>query len=417
MQAKKREALLLADAHVQTDTLGRHKRRESLTDIPQLCEEEDALVYVHKVQPKDTLAGVMIKYSCQQAIFRKVNRFWPNDNIQIRTHVFLPVEACSVRGRKLETLDGQSDLLGEPASTGDRNKEAITKPVPFDATTSTDPSAVSLSLTSSHDDNSFKHESWVRMPNTNEPVEILRIPRRTLGFFPPARRKSGTFADEEPYSDTTPKTSFDILRHPPTHAASLNASPSRMPPPTRPRRSASITSTMNGLSFAERLKGPGGVGSLRPPKMTIAIPGPAEDPLNKKFAQYLPNLAPPGDTPRATPIPSFRATPRASTDSIRSTSSAGLAEMGGAIEGWVRKVGGRKGTRTGATGERMGDLIELEGTDMGTVDQDMGEGDETPTAAMTATDEELLEERFPVRGRITEAYRGRSKATRTRVQE
>ena len=174
---------------------------------------------------------------------------------------------------------------------------------------------------------------------------------------------------------------------------------------------------MNGLSFAERLKGPGGVGSLRPPKMTIAIPGPAEDPLNKKFAQYLPNLAPPGDTPRETPIPSFRATPRASTDSIRSTSSAGLAEMGGAIEGWVRKVGGRKGTRTGATGERMGDLIELEGTDMGTVDQDMGEGDETPTAAMTATDEELLEERFPVRGRITEAYRGRSKATRTRVQE
>ena len=103
VQAKKREALLLASAHIQTDKTGRFKRRDSDTNICVPSEhDEDALVYVHKVQPADTLAGVMIKYNCQQAVFRKVNRFWPNDNIHIRTHVFLPVEACGVRGKKVE---------------------------------------------------------------------------------------------------------------------------------------------------------------------------------------------------------------------------------------------------------------------------------------------------------------------------
>jgi hypothetical protein len=418
VQAKKREALLLASAHIQTDKTGRFKRRDSDVNICVPSEhDEDALVYVHKVLPADTLAGVMIKYNCQQAVFRKVNRFWPNDNIQIRTHVFLPVEACGVRGRKLEDAQESVDLLGSDHSSSVVTNTAFSdpRPTPFDVHTSSDPLSLSLSLTSSHDTTSFRHESWVRIPNIPELVEILRIPRRTLGFFPPARRKSITFSDNSDPgnvlpSDNTPKSSFDKLRHPPTHAASQNASPARRSLHTRAHRSSSITSTTSAVTFADRLKGPGGVGSLRGSNMSMPVPGPAEDPLNKMFAHHLPNVAPPGFTPRATP----RATPRVSTDSMRSNSSTGLGEVGGAIEGWVRKLGGKTGTKSESFRERMGDLIELEGTGMreegGAVAEEEDEdGDETPTLTMNANDEALLRERFPPRGRIRDAYPGKGK--------
>jgi hypothetical protein len=142
--------------------------------------------------------------------------------------------------------------------------------------------------------------------------------------------------------------------------------------------------------------------------MEAARPGPAEDSLNRKFKEYLPNLnlAPPEEIPRTSLT---RSTPRASTDSIRSSSSTGLGEVGGAIEGWVRKLGGTKAPR-GTVGGRMGDLIELDThSDSGTGEGDE-EGDQTPTmdvGGSSATEEALLNERFPVRGRIRNAYVGK----------
>jgi hypothetical protein len=77
--------------------------------------------------------------------------------------------------------------------------------------------------------------------------------------------------------------------------------------------------------------------------------------------------------------------------------------VSGAIEGWVRKLGGAKAPR-GSQAGRMGDLIELDTHS----DNGMGEGDEegeeTPTVGTTATEEALLNERFPVRGRVRNAY-------------
>jgi hypothetical protein len=144
--------------------------------------------------------------------------------------------------------------------------------------------------------------------------------------------------------------------------------------------------------------------------MSMPVPGPAEDPLNKMFAHHLPSVAPPGFTPRATP----RATPRVSTDSMRSNSSTGLGEVGGAIEGWVRKLGGKTGTKSEGFRERMGDLIELEGTgareeEGAVVEEGDEDGGETPTLTMNANDEALLRERFPPRGRIRDAYPGKGK--------
>jgi hypothetical protein len=99
---------------------------------------------------------------------------------------------------------------------------------------------------------------------------------------------------------------------------------------------------------------------------------------------------------------------------VRSNSSTGLGEVGGAIEGWVRKLGGKTGTKSEGFRERMGDLIELEGTggqeEEGAIHEDGNEdGDETPTLTMSATDEARLRERFPPRGRIRDAYPGKGK--------
>lgn len=115
VQAKKREAMLLADTHEGPDLAGRYKRRGSDADFSKILStsdsEQDALVYVHRIQPLDTLAGVMIKYSCQPEIFRRINRLWPNDNIQTRKHVFLPVDACTIRGKRIDNIGANLDLL------------------------------------------------------------------------------------------------------------------------------------------------------------------------------------------------------------------------------------------------------------------------------------------------------------------
>ncbi|KAL8900474.1 MAG: hypothetical protein Q9207_005675, partial [Kuettlingeria erythrocarpa] len=118
VQARKREGLLAANGHVLPDSTGRFKRRDS-DDLqrgsipPPDSDDRDALVYLHQVKPQDTLAGVMIKYKCEPNAFRKANRLWPNDSIQIRKVVMLPVEACGVRGRKLPDTAPTPDSLAE----------------------------------------------------------------------------------------------------------------------------------------------------------------------------------------------------------------------------------------------------------------------------------------------------------------
>ncbi|KAJ9652670.1 hypothetical protein H2198_008105, partial [Neophaeococcomyces mojaviensis] len=335
LQAKKREVLLSSSADLQKDTLGRHKRKDSNADIfPYNADEvDDVLVYRHKVLPQDTMAGVVIKYNCQPEVFRKVNRFWPNDKIQRRDFVVLPVNACGVKGRKVDGPQNVDLLDMELKSNGSRETERHN----VKESPSTEPFPPA---DTKNENEHYRHDCWVVIPSFPQPVEILRVSKRVLGYFPPTRRKSNT---NTPFSDSvasTPKTSFDMLRHPPSHAAqqaqlqqqlastSLNSSPVRQP--SLPRhltsssrnRSSSTVSASNGTSnpFMAALQGPGGVGTLRGLRTERARPGPAEDSLNKKFAQYIPDLlAPDQDRPTSllrplhsqTTSTSLRATPRA----------------------------------------------------------------------------------------------------------
>lgn len=379
VQAKKREVLLLANGDSLSDLRDRYKRKDSI-ETPDVTmdpeQDEEALVYIHHVQPSDTMTGLSIKYGCQLAILRKANGFWPSDSVQTRRIVLLPSEACSVKGRRVKRADNNLDLLGDEAfGEGSQEDPAGSSIVPSESLGPVQREGQTKN--DGENERTWKHEAWVEMEGFSGPVEIGRVPRKTLGFFPRSRRKSLSF----PYSDAEPST-------PPATSSTLkpidSSSPSRLyqrdNSPYRsisPSRMTSRTQSPlkgNGRPSHRRtgsitLQGPGGVGTLG---REVHAPGPAQDGLSKFVAQHLPNLTvPPPPAPSGLRKSSFD-----STSSVLSgTSSTGLENVGGAIEGWMRKMALRAKTslnelqqggfqQTTSQGQALGiaglgDLIEL----------------------------------------------------------
>ena len=382
VQAKKREILLAANYYVAPDVSRRHKRRDSeervVTSVPPGEHEvRDALVYVHEVKPTDTHAGVMIKYNCQPNAFRKANRLWPNDSIQVRKTVILPVEACGVKGRKLSEPDGSSNRPGSESSQDSTRTPAKShhpwygsalSSEPKESSLSSMPTSPSLSVLNP-EESVLKHDSWVMIDGFPDAVEIARLSRRKLGFFPPSRRKSLSFSDHD-----TPSASLEI-------SGEYHRDRS-------PRRKTSRSSS--GSHFAHQLQGPGGVGTLG---KEVRNPGPAQDGLNRLFASHLPNVA-----------------PRTSFESTTSASSAGIENVGGAIEGWVRKLATKAAARvqSPAPGGRsgIGDLIELtDAVELGDDTNDhRGNKEHQSVKPIVGTwqdeQERILKEHFPPRGRV-----------------
>lgn len=390
VRAMKRKDLLTANEHLVPDSVGRIKRRNSdermsASAPPSENEDRDALVYVHQVRSQDTLAGLSIKYNCQQAVLRKSNRMWPNDSVQTKKTVVLPVDACGVKGRPVQGPDSLPDvdlLMGEFGDSSNCDTPtAATNGIPNGWNTSKQKDTETNSVLSSTTDSEqpWKHDSWVLLPNDKQPTQIGRMPRKALGFFPPARRKSLTYSDI-----STPRASVDLPRSS-TSTNPITSSPSQ---PARPRASSNlstVSSHSRQRSTSEKvwgLHGPGGVGTLG---RNVRSPGPAQDGLNKNFAQYLPSVAPPPGQEYFTPWAPSLLDAGAGTSSqyggpgaITPISGTGmdLQEIGGAIEGWVRKVGTQaqkiltepgtpgQGKRSavpviGAVGGDLGDLIEL----------------------------------------------------------
>lgn len=391
LQAKRREGLLAANG--LPDATGRFKRRDSDelhrgSIPPGESDDRDALVYLHRVKPQDTLAGVMIKYNCEPNVFRKANRLWPNDSIQIRKVVMLPVEACAVKGRKLPDTAPTPDLLSEnpdedfmPTPTANHApwtshpSHHTTQETPF----SSIPSSPSISVTGPPEDTEppWQHDSWVEIDGFPSAVEIARLPRRTLGFFPRSRRKSQSNSYSDIGSPPPSSSSLDLRR------LSLQS--------TSPRRGTISRSSSTTNYPSLHLHGPGGVGTLG---KDVRGPGPAPDGLNKIFAAHLPNVA-----------------PRDSFESQRSdhSTSMGIENVGGAIEGWVRKMAGKAAwsVRSPRSMSRVregdGEAFELtnagmDGGDGGGVVVVAGGSGEAEAEA----DDQLktLEERFPARGRV-----------------
>ena len=371
------------------DTVGNFKRRNSddqgtLGALPTEQDLTDALVYLHVISKSDTLAGISIKYNCPVAVIRKSNRMWPNDTVQTRKSIVLPVDACGVKGRPVpapieepeedlllggteiissETTPGATNTTSHQAN-GIHNRESSLSSI---STSVFRPQSSTTSQTDAEPP--WKHDSWSLLPSDTKPTEIVRLPRQALGFFPRARRKSLPYSDEP-----TPSPSIDLTRPPSVGAQSPRASLTLLR--TRPSRSVSSASnTSNARTNSAFLQGPGGVGTMG---RNVRAPGPAQDGLNKHFAQYLPSVAPPPNQSVYTPWNPglYEGTNSAvSTPGVANAQGFEFEQIPGAIEGWMRKVatkaatalqeGAQAGASKGAgakalgVGSGMGDLIEL----------------------------------------------------------
>lgn len=405
VQAQKRQALLQGSGDVTIDRRGNHKRKDS-TDRHQSSavmdsdeNESDALVYIHHVTPTDSVTGVSIKYGCQPTVLRKANGFWPSDSIQARNSVLLPVDSCTLKGRRIppEQLTDQQNNVKRGADVDSFNiyeddtslNTAVDSSSTLDRGDATPRGSEASSRKGSKPAPSWEHECWIQIEGFVEPIEIGRVPRRTLGFFPRARRKSN--AQFEPYSDTVDSPSYDnnINSNKPSSAQRASSSsqnntsfhlPSSRSSSSSRSQNQATSSTSNSQPIYTRhrrqrsslvLSGPPGVGTLG---RNVNTPGPAPDKLNSFITTHLPNLSLP-PPPRPASNPSHNSVPRASIDSsstVTSNNSTGLENVGGAIEGWVRKMATRAKTgiselQQPGNGQAsphglggMGDLIELD---------------------------------------------------------
>lgn len=337
VRARKRKDMLKSGAYNAPDVNGRFKRRMSddrttlagSAGAVRPAEEDmegDALVYVHEIKLHDTLSGLAIRYNCPAQILRKANRMWAHDSVQTRKMVVLPVDACGVKGKPVSgpLVEGteEEDLMQFRDLTPRKEKDNPIDELP-NGWHPRDRHAADSQLRPTGDGNAatstaasstggdlelpWKHDSWVLLPNETAPTEIARLPRRALGYFPPARRKSISYSDGGGERNS-PSVSFDIPRQsssplatstidhtidPATKAALDRV---RISSGTRSARSSSMASSTagpNSTNPPKWLLGPGGVGTL---DRTTRTPGPAQDSFNRILGPHLPDVRPPPGT-------------------------------------------------------------------------------------------------------------------------
>lgn len=268
------------------DVSGRFKKRRSDEDLrgsnaAQGEETEDHLVYIHHVQPSDTYAGVVLKYRCREDAFRRANGLWSRDTtyIQVRKWLALPVDACEIRGRPCEA-----------PSYYNNNRVDLLAPTP-DAAAQDDPFSTGKAPEHRGPNQAFDEEKpwthvrWVTIDNFTSPVEIARVPRKALGYFPPRRKKSLHTVS----SLSTPRGSTDV---PSIMLGSEAADHAQSPGRTASRRMSILSGTgsrsVGDLDNPHRpawMRRPGGVGSLR-----STVRGPERDYFNSWAKKHLPGL-------------------------------------------------------------------------------------------------------------------------------
>ncbi|KAK6356618.1 hypothetical protein TWF718_000962 [Orbilia javanica] len=174
-------AALLANNEPTTDD--QRKVQPSSSEEQEITAQEPdseyVLVYIHKVQPTDTLAGVLLAYDIEPGVLRKANRLWPNDSIQMRSRLYLPVGECAVKGVPLLAEDIKGRRAIPRAKAGDiitPNSGGPQQPPNPIRTGSGDAPVLGLQTSDGH--HSFIHIDPVG------PVEIVRLARPKLSHFP-----------------------------------------------------------------------------------------------------------------------------------------------------------------------------------------------------------------------------------------
>ena len=315
---------------------------ESTSAPPGENEDREIKIYVHHVTRIDTLAGLSIKYGCPMPVIKKANRMY-SDVVQARKNVLIPVEACSLKGRRcasppsttpggtapgspqLNGFQGDRDKTPRPVQQGfgDTAFGGAGMPSPPNSGTFHDPprSVPSPSLSQKiEDEKSWKHDSWVMLEGHQTPTEIGQLSRKELGFFPRTRRKSVSYSDLD-----TPSASFDLPR--PSITVSDTTSARAMAGAHRKRGSSGSAKGSAGLSWAQQMSGPGGVGDLR--GKGESAPGPGQDKFTRAVSKHLPSMAPPQEG----------VFPEEEEDVYSPSGASPFEQLGGQIEGWMRGVG------------------------------------------------------------------------------
>lgn len=353
-QERKREVLLAQSVSMNGDSIldskGNFKRRGSddfsgstspldamrSRQSSQMDLGSDALVYIHNVQPTDTLTGVSIRYGCDMAVLRRSNGLWPSDRIQMREVVLLPIDACTLKGTRVEQLGNEGELEDESPSNKARRENSNTGI----QSVGMEPDMEINSQRGQSSEPTWKHEYYIKADGFKSPIEVGRVPRQSLGFFPRARRKAPSTRPSEDQArpvTTSHHKRYDTLDYAVEECSSPSRTSISSSSKTSPQESlGSENSFSNSLIRKGRhrrgstlfLSGPGGVGTLE--SKGAAIPGPAEDQLNKFVKSHFPGLAnPPDEDPtQAHPAPA-------------SQPGLALEDVGSKIESWVKKMATR----------------------------------------------------------------------------
>ncbi|KAI5293297.1 hypothetical protein KEM52_005667 [Ascosphaera acerosa] len=309
----------------------------SLADLSSSTSQ--TLAYIHPVQLTDTLTGVSIRYGCDISTLRRMNGLWSSDSIQMREEVVVPLECCTLRGQRLPAAEEAEQQQSRAAARRGRrtagtspprdrppssHRQSLGRASEADDDLEADGQKDAASRSSSSMTSAWKHEYYVRAGAAV--VEVGRVPREGMGFFPRARRKPDAATPAGTQTGPGPAADDPF------------AAPLPPPPPSRLHAATSLTSSRRGSLV---LSGPGGVGSLDDSR-SDATPGPAEDQLNRFVRSHFPKLA-----------TQLSARPSNASDALRSCSATAaqhgqpatigaggvmLADVGSAVESWVKRL-------------------------------------------------------------------------------
>ncbi|KAL0944202.1 LysM domain-containing protein [Colletotrichum truncatum] len=380
------------------DVAGRYKRRNSdevARDAVQDDVVQDQLVYIHHVQPTDTYAGIVLKYRCREDAFRKANGLWSRD-IQVRKWLAIPVDACEIKGRPCEPPShdhqGVDFLAPTPETrsahcaefTADQSQQVDFFSLPISNGSASGPKS------EEQEELPWTHVRWVTLDSNTKPVEIARVSRKSIGYFPPRRKKSLRSAS----TLSTPRHSLDAVGI----AAGFSESPEQVGRPSSRRQSnlsnrpnlpstpgrstpASSRSRMNSDAGDTRpawMRRPGGVGSMG---RSVRAPGPDKDYFNTWAKKHLPGIAIDESLPSISVMGSetanFGFRPGSSSGIVESPfdegqdlaatsrQGSGLDRAAAAVETWLRGAFAKSpGTPTlGGRGRHLDDLDLIELTD------------------------------------------------------
>ncbi|KAK8079880.1 hypothetical protein PG997_007698 [Apiospora hydei] len=264
------------------DVAGKFKRRNSDENLAGTQSEpvvEDQLVYLHHVLPTDTYAGLILRYRRlrgQGPTVRTPNYF----NRKVDHLATTPLPESSIQSGMADSWPNEQHPFHEDSSNPQNTK--------------------SQSLP--EEEQPWTHVRWVKIDGVDNAVEIVRVPRQAVGFFPPRRKKSIRTVS----AFSSPRQSLDLSRgvtggssEPAVDSPGNWSSSRRQSSISGARRptvgsweASSSTGRSRGNSLVSPSDGapawmrkPGGVGTMG---RSTRAPGPAKDSLNTWVNKRLP---------------------------------------------------------------------------------------------------------------------------------